>query len=127
MKKWKLITLAIIIFAFIGFNYVFKDHRNINKEAPEFKLNAEDLTTEFQINPEKSETKYLNKTISVSGVISEIDKSGVTISNQVFCVFDDKAKLEIKHNQNINIKGRFIGYDDLLEIIKLDQCSIINN
>ena len=29
---------------------MFKDHRNINKEAPEFKLNAEDLTTEFQFS-----------------------------------------------------------------------------
>ena len=29
-------------------------------------------------------------------------------------------------NTKIKIKGRFIGYDDLLEHVKLDQCLIIN-
>jgi hypothetical protein len=32
---------------------------------------------------------------------------------------------KLKVNDTIVVKGRCIGYDDLLEEIKLDQCSIV--
>ena len=34
---------------------------------------------------------------------------------------------ELTAGGEVKIKGRFIGYDDLLEEVKLDQCLIIEN
>jgi hypothetical protein len=33
----------------------------------------------------------------------------------------------IKKDQPVTVKGRVVGYDDLMAEIKLDQCSILNN
>ena len=36
-----------------------------------------------------------------------------------------KKEISFEENLQVKIKGRVIGYDDLLEQIKLDQCTII--
>lgn len=125
MKKW-IIILAILFIAFLVYKYIYKEHRNIQNERSEFVLNAKTLVDEFQIDPTKAESKYLNKTITVSGSVSELNKKELTIDDKVFCLFNESIT-NIILNQNIKIKGRFIGYDDLLEQVKLDQCSITNN
>ena len=52
------------------------------------------------------------------------DNESITINNKIFCNFT-KIFSELKVNDPISVKGRCIGYDDLLEEIKLDQCSIV--
>lgn len=126
MRKWILI-LAIIVIAFIGYNYVYHDHREISEEAATFHLSSIGLSNEFQINPQVSETKYHDKTIQVSGYISEVSTNFIILNSLVFCQFNDLQKKELQINQEVTIKGRFIGYDDLLEQVKLDQCHIIIN
>jgi hypothetical protein len=37
----------------------------------------------------------------------------------------EKPKAAIKAGDAIKIKGRFVGYDDLLEELKMDQVSIL--
>ena len=124
MRKWIVLVILIIV-VFIGYNYVYQDHRDIESETAAFTLTAEDITNEFEINPSESETKYLNKTIVISGIITELNENQMTINNKVFCQLNN-AENGMLINQNINVKGRFIGYDSLLEEIKLDQCYIIN-
>ena len=46
------------------------------------------------------------------------------INNKIFCKFDNIVN-KININDSIVVKGRCIGYDELLEEIKLDQCSIV--
>jgi len=88
-------------------------------------LNSTDLVNEFAINPSASEKKYLNKTIEVFGTITELNDQDLTLDNKIFCLFT--SKIEVDASKKVSIKGRFIGYDDLLEEIKLDQCSITTN
>jgi tRNA_anti-like len=110
----------------VGYNYIYHDHRDIKSEPVEYSIKAIDILHEFSANPSISELKYLNKTIAVSGKVSELNKNNITLNGQVFCQFNKTVKIKIKNNSQIKIKGRFIGYDDLLEQIKLDQCNIIN-
>lgn len=124
MRKWIVIVVVIVV-ALIAYNYVNQDHRDIESETATFSLTAKDITNEFEINPSESETKYLNKTISISGTITALASEQVTLNNKIFCQVKGETK-ELKLGQNINLKGRFIGYDNLLEEIKLDQCYIIN-
>ena len=83
------------------------------------------MRTEFTRNIDASETNYLNKTIVVSGKISEIKKDYVVLDNSVLCQFKNQIKIPLELASLIKIKGRFIGYDDLLEEIKIDQCIIL--
>lgn len=122
MRKW-IILLALIVIALITYNYIFHKHRDIANEQAEFVMNSSDLANEFQINPSASEKKYLDKTIEVHGTITEQNDNNLTLDERVFCLFNSKIG-GVKSN-TINVKGRFIGYDDLLEQVKLDQCSII--
>lgn len=125
MRK-KIIILCFVIIAIIAYKYVFKNHRNIALETTSYNITTTEIAKEFQINSSDSESKYLDKTIEVSGLISEIDSLNITLEDKVFCQFSKLPESEYKINDNVKIKGRFIGYDNLLEQIKIDQCFIIN-
>lgn len=122
----KIIVLIILILvAFLGYNYIYQDHRDIKTEKEDYTVTSSFISLEFSNNLSESESKYLNKTIIVSGNISEINENNLTLNEQVFCQFKEGINSSIKLNTEIKIKGRLIGYDDLLEKVKLDQCNII--
>ena len=122
MKK-TLIIFLILVLLLIGYNYLYQDHRDIQNENPEFVLTAEEIKQNFLNNSEIASSKYLNKTIVVSGKITELNKSDLTLNGSIFCKFNEEFGAQIRVSDIVKIKGRCIGYDDLLEEIKLDQCS----
>ena len=126
-KKIGIISIVILAFIALAYNYVYQDHRDIENEKAEFTLSTKTLINEFLVNPNKSEKEYLNKVIEVTGVVTEINNNNnITLDNKVFCQLDNSNNSNIKIGQAIAIKGRIIGYDDLLEEIKLDQCYLKN-
>ncbi len=126
-KRLWIILLIVIIGGFLGYNYIYQDHRDIDAETPEFTVTSQAIATEFSNDAATAETKYLNKTIMVSGNITEVNAKDITINNTLFCNLNEGYETtNFKINDNITIKGRCIGYDDLLEQVKLDQCSIKN-
>ncbi|MTE26164.1 OB-fold protein [Winogradskyella ouciana] len=126
MRKWIVILLLLVIAVVVGYNYIYQDHRDIESETAEFSMVSSDISKLFSEKTTIAEKKFLNKTIEVSGLISEINTSDITIDDKVFCQFSNNIKTSLVENDKIKIKGRVIGYDDLLEQVKLDQCSIIN-
>lgn len=126
MRKWAIILILILILAFVGYNYLYQDHRDINKEQPEYIVSSTSINDEFLKNSVSSEKKYQDKTIIVSGIISELNQNSVTLDSKVFCQFSKILNRSVKINTKIKIKGRFIGYDDLIEQVRLDQCFIID-
>lgn len=126
MRKKLIFFLAIFIIGFVCYKYIYQKHRNISTEKPEFVITSTDIATQFSKNISESEKKYLNKTIEVSGTISEINSRDLTLNNAVFCQFSDPINSSKEIRSEIKIKGRVIGYDDLLEQVKLDQCTISN-
>jgi len=126
MRKWIIILIAVIIAAIVVYNYIYQDHRDIETEKAEFVMSANEISTLFSENASASEQKFLNKTIEVSGLISEINTNDITIDDKVFCQFSKESSSNLKANSKVTIKGRVIGYDDLLEQVKLDQCIITN-
>ncbi|MFC0603284.1 OB-fold protein [Winogradskyella pulchriflava] len=126
MLKRIVIFGIIIVAAIVGYNYIYQDHRSIENEKAEFVLTSNEIAVQFSENLLASEQTYLNKTIEVSGLISEINTNNITLDDKVFCQFSEAVEPSIKDNSKLKIKGRVIGYDDLLEQVKLDQCTIIN-
>ncbi|WP_248723881.1 OB-fold putative lipoprotein [Seonamhaeicola sp. ML3] len=124
MRKY-VILLLIVLFALIGYNYLYQDHRDITAETPEFVLTAETLSNEFSNAPIEAEKQYLNKTIEISGTITEVEIDYLVMNENIFCRFKQGEKLSPSKGLKSKIKGRLIGYDDLLEEVKLDQCTIL--
>lgn len=124
MRNKIILIILLLATSVLLYNYVYQDHRNIETEQPEYVINVESIIDEFENNTKKAEEKYINKTIQLSGIITEINSNNLTLNNSVFCQFSENHSEKV--NSEIKIKGRCIGYDDLLEQVKLDQCIIIN-
>jgi hypothetical protein len=128
-KRVKVILLSVLavgVFIFLGYKFALNyGARDFENEKPEYTVAAANLIQEFSTAPEVSSKKYLNKGIEVTGVISQSGGKLVTLNDIVSCHFQ---KLNVKSKgQIITVKGIFIGYDDLLGDIKLDQCYLISN
>lgn len=124
MRKY-LVLIAIVLIALGGYKYLYKSHRNIESENARFSLTAQQIHSEFNNDPVISQNKYDNETMEISGIVSEFNETEITIDDKVFCQFSEPiTQKETLPNSRITIKGRFIGFDDLLEQVKLDQCII---
>ena len=120
----KLIFIVIVFFGIIfAYNYAYPDHRSISDEVVSFSVKADSIHNEFIEDASQAELKYLDQTVLVSGIVTAMDSKSVTISNKIYGQFET-LNSDLKVNDSIVIKGRCIGFDDLLEEIKLDQCSI---
>ncbi len=122
-KKSKIIVVLILLIIGILslYNYIYQNHRNIQKEPVEVSVSSSDLVGFF--NKNESE-KILNKTVEIFGKITEINSKSLTIDNKVQCSFEIEVNA-FKLNQIVTIKGRCIGFDELFGLVKIDQSSII--
>ncbi|MBQ4821763.1 hypothetical protein [Aquimarina sp. MMG016] len=126
MKKLLIVILVLGIAGFIGYKYIYQSHRDIQSEKAEFTIAAAELVKEFFNDPEASSKKYLNKTIIVTGQLTEIEENSLLLNDAAYCTFDVNHKItETSLNNDFTVKARCIGYDELLEVVKLDQASLI--
>lgn len=126
MKKY-IVLLGILLIIVLVYSYVYQDHRDIEKEKAEFTMDADIIIKEFFMNSQVNETKYLNKTIEVKGIVTNQSEKSISLNDNIFCQFSELIPSKLKTNIEISIKGRFIGYDDLLEELKFDQCMVISS
>jgi hypothetical protein len=124
MKKGIIFLLVLIVSIFIGYNYIYKEHRNIAEEKAVFQFDSVELIDEFLVSQIESEKKYLDKVLSVKGIITELDAKNLTLGDNIFCIFENNVPT-VKLGDSLIVKGRCIGFDELLEQVKLDQCHII--
>lgn len=129
MSKFKKLSISLFILFFIGilgYNYVMHGGaRDVSSEETVFTTTAKNITNEFINTTEKSNKKYLEKAVAISGKITNISKLEVILDNTVICNLKE-SNATIKQNKEVTIKGRIVGFDDLMGEVKLDQCQIIN-
>ena len=97
--------------------------RDIKSEEAAFTLKTKDIVAEFTTNEAAANKKYLEKPVAISGVITSVNDKEVIIDEVAICNFST-AEATLKAGQTVTIKGRVVGYDDLLGGVNLDQCSI---
>lgn len=125
MRKWLVFGVVFLIGGFLVYNYIYKEHRNIEKEEPSFIVSSADLIDEFLVNNTIASEKYLDKTIRLKGIVTSVEKNIMVVESAISCYFKDTLDSSQLLNSKIEIKGRCIGYDELLEEIKIDQCIIL--
>lgn len=124
MKKKRLfliLILLVVIGGFMVYNYMYQDHRDIQSETSQLEITAPYLLERFKTDDGAS---LLNKTITVTGTVTSIEEGAVTLNESVYASFHEEIP-ELRANIKVAIKGRCIGYDELFEIVKLDQCTLI--
>ena len=126
-KKYIIITSIILLITFFGYKYIYHEKRNIEIEKPNFSVKVIDLENDLKSGDAIFNKKYLDKTIEVTGVISEIEinNNAILVDDKIFAILSSKLNADLKVKDNIIIKARFIGYDDLLEKFRFDQATII--
>lgn len=127
MKKKLLILLAILIVsAFFAYNYLYQSHRDIATESISFSESAKDVFNAFRKNDSAANAKYLDKTMEIYGKITNIDlpNKTITVDEKVLARCTNGIPNTLKLQEFIALKGRVVGYDDLLEEVQMDQCSI---
>jgi hypothetical protein len=113
--------MLLLLGGYFLYNYLYQDHRNIEGETSKIEIAAPYLLERF-VNNDGADLE--NKTITVTGLITMVEAGAITIDSSVYCAFDKDVQ-GLTTDQQISIKGRCLGYDELFGIVKLDQCTII--
>ena len=128
MKKKILIGILIsVVIAIVFYGYIYQSHRDISTEAATYSISIPELEKEFIANDSLALVKYQDQTIELTAQITAVDveNKAIILDNKVFATFQESLPENIITGKTATIKGRFLGYDDLLEEFKLDQSSII--
>ena len=119
-KLFFIILILIVLIGFGGYSYFYKSHKNIESAKANFSGKSIDFLKEVKENA----SLWLDKIIVLRGTISQIDENGIILDNTIYCQFKNLEKSKLINQTQITIKGNMIGYDDLLEEVKLNQCIV---
>ncbi|MET2986148.1 OB-fold protein [Aureibaculum conchae] len=120
------ISILIIVAGILTYNYIYKEHRNIAEEEALFSDKALNFHSNFVKNTDRFNTKHLDKVVEIEGKITEIDETSLVLDDKVYVLFKDTLNAQIILKSTQTVKGRYVGYDDLLEVLKIDQATIID-
>mgnify|MGYP005992679193 CR=1 FL=1 len=116
-----ILVLLIVIIGFGGYSYLYKSHEKIVNSVATYTGNSKEIL--FKVHKEPS--FWLDKTVVIKDKISATDPNGITLNNTVYCQFNNPQEIKNLAQKQITIKGKIIGYDDLLEEVKLHQCIVL--
>lgn len=130
MRKKRYIIFGLLIIglitALLVYNYIFNsEHRDIASEEATVNLSAEDIFTQFQKDEALATANYLDQVVEMTGNITSIEDNDVVLSSGVQVSFNSQETLKFQKGEQITIKGRCVGYDELLELVKVDQSTLI--
>lgn len=124
-KKIKILSISIVVIALVavlGLNFVLnKGARDVSSEDTAYNLNSKKIIEDYASNSEACNKIYLDKAIAISGTVTSIKGKELILDHSIICNLNE-LDTTLKENQTIIVKGRLVGFDDLLGEIKLDQC-----
>ncbi len=124
MKKITIGFLILILGLFFGYKYLYHEHRDIATETPSYSVTVNQLLAAFTQDETKANSKYLDKSISIKGKVTSIDQANksIVLDEKVYVILMNSTDVTL--NSEVLVQGRLIGYDSLIEEIKLDQAQI---
>ncbi|WP_340200064.1 OB-fold protein [Ascidiimonas sp. W6] len=129
MKKKIIISVLFLITITVGglgYNYVFNaKHRDIANEKTAVNLSAETFYIHFKENETLATTNYLDKVIELKGKITSVEDTDIVLNYRIQVGFSAPENIKLQKGETLTIKGRCVGYDELLEMVKIDQATIL--
>lgn len=125
LSKKSKIVLGILFIGIVAAVFVYQYSMQPPAQIEDKKVEFTGTSTELLSNVQQNAEEWQDKVVVISGKITSVGEKGFILSSQIFCQLKDSTTIKtFSTNQEISIKGRVIGYDDLLEELKLDQCII---
>ena len=114
--------LAIGVLGISGYYYIMHGgERNLSTEDTAFCVTSNYIMKEFDSNIETANSKYLEKAIVINGTVTKVNGTEVIIDKVIICHLKE-LDATIQKGQKITLKGRVVGFDDLMGELNLDQC-----
>jgi len=117
----------IAILSLVFYKIFYTAHRDIASEKSQISIIASELQLNYAKDYALANKNYADKVIETKGNITAIEEKTVVLDNMVQVDFLDTILLDFKLGESLTIKGRCVGYDDLLEIVKIDQATNITD
>lgn len=126
-RTYKIVLLLAALAVLAGggaYWYTFlQPHKNMQKARPDFKLNAENLFTDYSSDENAANSKYLGKVLELTGKVVEVkneDKQTVVVLEDIlfgvstyldssFCAANSELLKEINQGQTVTIRGQCDG------------------
>ncbi len=128
MKKTILIIIVIVVLGGIGaYFYVFhKPHRDLKNEEASITEQANVVVDKYKEDVNTANTVYLDQVIEVKGVAAEVHPDHIILESGINCSLAEEAQNpEIMAGDEVTVKGRVMGYDDLFEEVRMDFCKVV--
>lgn len=127
MKKIIIIIVVLVVAAVAIYFYTYQSHRDIASEEANYSLTLSQIQNDFKANDSLFNAKYADKTIEIYGKITAIDltNNSFMLDEKIAVSFQANNPPNIKISDSAYVKGRYVGYDDLLEEFKVDQAIIV--
>ncbi len=139
LKSARKIILFVILLTGLagiiaGIRFYNLRNKNLLKEKPDFTITAEELRKEFESDEIASTSKFVNKIVEVTGVVSSIDKGennalNVTLTtgsslSSIICTFSGNTDTSgLKAGQAVTLRGECSGF--LMDVL-LNNCVLIS-
>ena len=120
------VALGMISAIVVLYFYVYQSHRDIDAEKAAFETSVIELSQRFINNPDSSTTIYADQTIFIYGNVTALDlkQNTITLDNKLIATTSKDEMNIAKMGKLVKLKGRFIGYDELFNELRMDQCTI---
>lgn len=116
------VAIAVLLAGYFAYQYVYQAHDTVDDLELTYSGSAQNFTSVVQ----QSDSPFLNSAVLIQGTITSITDQDLMLGSNIFCQLSPMTDLSTKNRigDQITVKGRYIGYDELLEEIKLDQVEI---
>ena len=132
MRKKLLFFIGIVLLCLVGRGFFLYDkpHKDVSDVKADITMRAADLYHEYSADETAANAKFINKTIAVTGVISEVNKANNTCTvllkdknetGGISCNLFTATNTYVKEGETITIKGRCTGF---LMDVALTDCVI---
>ena len=120
------VALVLLSAIVVLYFYVYQSHRDIDAEQAAFETSVSEFSQRFINNPDSSTVTYADQTISIYGNVTALDlkQNTITLDNKLIATTSKEEINRAKTGELVKLKGRFIGYDELFNELRMDQCTI---
>ncbi len=126
-KRSKIIIIAlavIVVGGVAGYLYMYKAHKTLDDMEVAYQGDSQEFISKFEGNVDQWIKG--DKVVELTGVITEKDSISVSVNETIYFQLEKGTNTnDLAKGQKIKIKGRIIGYDDIMEEVKLDKAIIL--
>ncbi len=121
-KIWIVAVVLVLAGAGLGYRYLYHDHRRVEEQDAAYTIGVAPLEQKFLSDAGKANATYADKIIVVSGKITALEPGlrVLTIDGKLSVQYDPTHRA-FNVGDAVRVKGRFVGYDDLLGELRMDQ------